>query len=829
MKTLEEALRWSMISTALVCLIVGCTVGRVQDTSGSPISGADIVAYGQCAGDGCEANKVATEAPSGTLTGYHASTNANGLFFFDPYAEQVPPSEAMAIVVPEGSSDNYYKMQISQVGFQDVWRDYTPKFEQHVHDGSTYLISQVPDTFLCRFDEVDTDGDGICDAAETLYGMSSVAADTDSDGTYDDQELYGTGSPFKINTRKLIRYSINVSDIESSKAFYERLGFQSSVESTLDISDPDQAQALNLAPYQVESAIMVLDDGFVVELNQFITLYDSEPVNTGVALGMTGLTLDTENLVADMASLDAVGVSYDVVSELYGDPLAITLTDPDGIGVMLIQRAGPTNTSADYAHGIAGPTIYVSDYQSSLEFYQNLGFRLKERANQPDTLSLGNLREVTLVETSSSSGPYEEANHLGISRLAIETTNLDQDIQILQEQGVSFYSSPVTQPVPFEELRSVAFEDPDGTIIELVQYSWADRPARLGDGSGAGRESLPLGEMCDGTPESFYGERLFEPVLCGDTGLPVPVPRLEAAPRHQALYASERCGTPLIFQTAEQRFDCATVEFFLGLQDGRKSEREHSMRYISKAIQLAEGDASTMTDEYKYNLARMYEYRAIGKNGMGLENGVFEYLVYPELHAGADFARTEELNPGNIPAIAFGLSNDLTSARIAGDEELAVAKAWEILEFAETAGNPNTLEAINVGVILTLMGIVADFPMNTGLPQRMLEDFLWAMSFDGDLDYFTVNTKKAPFIRPGLEYALASLYARNGLRDEYIAQLEVVAAQPRYEEWAWYDFVEAQRANPNRMLAKFESFGGDGYSDTYAGSNNGCMVCHGNQ
>jgi catechol 2,3-dioxygenase-like lactoylglutathione lyase family enzyme len=68
-----------------------------------------------------------------------------------------------------------------------------------------------------------------------------------------------------------------------------------------------------------------------------------------------------------------------------------------------------------------------------------------------------------------SSAPYDLVNHIGIPRFAILTTNLDADINILREQGVEFYSDPVRPEPPYDLLRFVCFEDPDGTVIELVQ------------------------------------------------------------------------------------------------------------------------------------------------------------------------------------------------------------------------------------------------------------------------------------------------------------------------------------------------------------------------
>jgi len=347
----------------------------------------------------------------------------------------------------------------------------------------------------------------------------------------------------------------------------------------------------------------------------------------------------------------------------------------------------------------------------------------------------------------------------------------------------------------------------------------------LGEGSGAGRETLPLGKLCDGTPESFYDEALFEPANCGSGEAQIPTARHEAPPRFSSPFLDERCNKSLAFQSRSERFECTEIEFWLGFQDGRYLQREHSINYLSSAITLSEW-VFFKSNEFKKKLARLYELRAIGKIGMGLENGRLDYLIFGGLHSGADFGRVEQLDPGNIPAESFDLSIELTNARLSGDHELATQKAWEILDLAKTAGDPEVLEPLNVGMILTVMGMLSDFPISTGLPEATLDALLWARELPG-LTYDGANTDKAPFVRPGLEYALASLYARAGKRDEYIAQLEVVAEQDNYENWAWYDFVEEQRKNPNRLLEKFASFGDDKYADSYAGSNNGCVFCHG--
>lgn len=369
-------------------------------------------------------------------------------------------------------------------------------------------------------------------------------------------------------------------------------------------------------------------------------------------------------------------------------------------------------------------------------------------------------------------------------------------------------------------LASGCLENPEG-VGALSESLIVD----LGEGSGAGRDSLPLGEMCDGSPESFYGEALFERADCGTGEMNIPSARRESAPRFSSPYLDQRCSMPLAFQRKNERFECAEAEFWLGFQDGRFLQRQYAVNYLSDAIAWSEG-VWFKSDDFKKKLARLYELRGVAKTGMGLENGRLDLLLFGELHSGLDFGRVEQLDPGNIPAASFGLTLGMTRARLAGDDELAAELAWENLELAMTAGDPDVLERLNVGMILTVTAMTRDFPTGTGLPEASLDALLWARELPG-IKFNSENTPKAPFVRPGLEYMLASMYAQLGMRDEYIEQLEVVAQQDRYEDWAWYDFVEAQRADPDRLLAKFASFGEEDYSDSYAGSNSGCVFCHG--
>ncbi|WP_159931127.1 VOC family protein [Oceanicoccus sp. KOV_DT_Chl] len=460
----------------LLGFLTACTTGYVKDTANQALTDVDVIAYGECSGAGCDSSEVETVTPAATLTGYQVSSNADGAYFFDPYGEMVAAEDAMSIGVANGSAESFYKLQFSKQGYQDIWLDYTPDFQQHSYEGSDYLITSVPTVYQCLVGAADSDGDGICDAAETHYGTSATKADTDGDGEYDDQEIFGTGSPFAVNTRKLLHYNINVSDFEASKSFYQLLGFGVLLEADVDVSDPAEAQGLNLPPYTLKAAPMALGDGFLIDLIQFYSPYDAEaPHNDIYSLGLATLSLKTDNLQADISVLQAHSIPYSVFLANNGQPVVIRFADPDGTIILLTQvfaNKGINRSGETYIHGVFSTNINVSDLASAITFYQQAGFRLITTNNNIATIALQDGRHITLTESTSTDQAYEDVNHLGIARIAIETTNLDQDIKVLTANGVDFYTEEAVVPSgPLSFLRYVAFEDPDGTVIELVQYN----------------------------------------------------------------------------------------------------------------------------------------------------------------------------------------------------------------------------------------------------------------------------------------------------------------------------------------------------------------------
>ncbi len=186
----------------------------------------------------------------------------------------------------------------------------------------------------------------------------------------------------------------------------------------------------------------------------------------------------------------------------------------------------------------------------------------------------------------------------------------------------------------------------------------------------------------------------------------------------------------------------------------------------------------------------------------------------------------EALEPDNFVATVFDSTLEMTFARMANEHARAAELARGGLEYALNLGDPDVVEDVNVGAVFAITGITMTWPLSSGVPQASLEAKR-KVGCLSEVEFCTGNTLHTPYARPGLEYHEAEMYARLGMRDAYVEQLEKVAAQPGYEDWAWYDVVELQRREPGRLLDKFASYGEDRYVDSYATMNNGCVMCHG--
>jgi catechol 2,3-dioxygenase-like lactoylglutathione lyase family enzyme len=144
--------------------------------------------------------------------------------------------------------------------------------------------------------------------------------------------------------------------------------------------------------------------------------------------------------------------------------------------------------------GLVHVNVNCSDYDLSLAFYERLGFReiwrvpetntpevaaavgmppyrvkgalvALEGANPPLVIDL-----LEWKEPRDESPPYSHLYHLGIARIALASNDLDGDMARLAAAGVRFLSKPASLPPSSgSRARFVCFEDPDGTVLELVE------------------------------------------------------------------------------------------------------------------------------------------------------------------------------------------------------------------------------------------------------------------------------------------------------------------------------------------------------------------------
>ncbi len=167
-------------SMALVGLN-GCVYGFIYDSAtGSAVEGVTVyVASGTCSGSGC-----GTGLPTQT-------TDSSGLFVFDAYGNHNGEDDVQ-IIMP-ASGEEALRLVYSRAGYRSVTVYHRPKYSTMTQGDNEYQVSAVQPVYLCALNAVDTDGDGVCDAAENQYGTNPNNSDTDGDRISDYAELYGFG------------------------------------------------------------------------------------------------------------------------------------------------------------------------------------------------------------------------------------------------------------------------------------------------------------------------------------------------------------------------------------------------------------------------------------------------------------------------------------------------------------------------------------------------------------------------------------------------------------------------------------------------------------
>jgi catechol 2,3-dioxygenase-like lactoylglutathione lyase family enzyme len=310
----------------------------------------------------------------------------------------------------------------------------------------------------------------------------------------------GTGGVvLDLGITRFMHANLNVSDFERSHAFYETLGFASLLDVEESVS-AEQAAALDMPPYTYRASAMIIPDG-MIDLMHWKDPYDGSPPYPSLFnLGLVSIALSTSDIDADVALLADAGVEF--VSEPVGTERDaeyvrfVFLKDEDGIAVELVEAGDddsgtlPGPDAKTHVTGFRYTTLNCSDLDRSRAFYEMLGFTIGETTRETGTaelakaygldsydlerlyMTLGDGAGIDLVAWNApydGTPPYEHLNHLGIGRIALETTDIDGDVEKLKGKGVKFYSEPMRMDGAFSTFRVVFFEDPDGVVIELVE------------------------------------------------------------------------------------------------------------------------------------------------------------------------------------------------------------------------------------------------------------------------------------------------------------------------------------------------------------------------
>jgi glyoxylase I family protein len=141
---------------------------------------------------------------------------------------------------------------------------------------------------------------------------------------------------------------------------------------------------------------------------------------------------------------------------------------------------------------IYGLSVNCTNLERSLEFYKAIGFkeiadisesggggiekgmRLPSPRARGRLLRLGDGQAVHLdliewLSPRTEGRAYPRLNHAGITRIALHTANLQKTYEELKAKGIEFYSEPQVLQSRGMSCLFACFEDPDGTVLELIQ------------------------------------------------------------------------------------------------------------------------------------------------------------------------------------------------------------------------------------------------------------------------------------------------------------------------------------------------------------------------
>jgi hypothetical protein len=155
----------------------GSFAGVVLDAdTGSPLSSMQVTAVGVCNGTGC------TDATSATQI-----TDSSGAYIFDVDGTVNGEDAVQDVTAASGQDAVVFNFTSSDGSYAPITVFFHPNFSTTDPNPDATL----PTFYLCSAGATDSDGDGICDAAEALYGTDPQQPDSDFDAFSDSAELFG--------------------------------------------------------------------------------------------------------------------------------------------------------------------------------------------------------------------------------------------------------------------------------------------------------------------------------------------------------------------------------------------------------------------------------------------------------------------------------------------------------------------------------------------------------------------------------------------------------------------------------------------------------------
>ena len=320
----------------------------------------------------------------------------------------------------------------------------------------------------------------------------------------------------KMHVLSRVHFNTNVSNFTQARKFYGDLGFET-LSGFPDTNTQAMARAIGIkTPTTYDGSRgdfaggyllhgeLVGPRGFsggVIDLIEFtVPRSESPPYQQQNHLGMTRGVMHTSNLDADVAYFRSQNISLGEGPATRADGSRFILfSDLDGTRYELREDSDQPGSrdrpnAKTYISSLGAVAINVSDYARSRAWYQMLGY--EESRKFPTTESAEVARamgfdkpweivggEVTQVQDGSTlelvewrsprdwSPPYPlPVNHLGMHRMAFSTSDIKADVETLREQGVRFVS-PITPCCSGDDSWGaiIAFFDPDGTVLELVE------------------------------------------------------------------------------------------------------------------------------------------------------------------------------------------------------------------------------------------------------------------------------------------------------------------------------------------------------------------------